>query len=204
MMTTTHPLADDYLRRLERAAKVLPRRERDDLVAEIRSHLDSGLGPEATEADVRNLIDDLGTPESIVAAAEPVRAVVRRGPREIFALALLVLGLPPLIGWLAGAGLLLWSPLWSVRQKLLGILVWPGGYPTVAAFGGLGVASQSCPVPGSGVAGPTPAGGPGLPPGCVETAASPWGIVLLVVLVVAPLLVAAYLFRAAGKAGAGA
>jgi hypothetical protein len=27
-------------------------------------------------------------------------------------------------------GLLLWSPLWTVRQKLLGILVWPGGYIT--------------------------------------------------------------------------
>ena len=45
----------------------------------------------------------------------------------MFGLILLVTGLPPILGWLAGVGLVLWSPLWTARQKLLGILVWPGG-----------------------------------------------------------------------------
>jgi hypothetical protein len=192
MMTTTHPLAGDYLRRLERAARVLPRRERDDLVADIRTHLDAGLPPDATEADVRNLLDELGPPEDVVAAASPDRPATRRGAREVFALVLLVTGLPPLVGWLAGVGLLLWSPLWSARQKLLGILVWPGGY---VALLGLGlVAERSC---------SSPAGRPaGVPDGCVSAGPSVWSVVAIVVLVLAPLVVAAYLYRAAGRQAA--
>jgi hypothetical protein len=31
-------------------------------------------------------------------------------------------GLPPVLGWLVGAGLLASSPLWSPRQKVLGLL----------------------------------------------------------------------------------
>src|SRR5215210_3386965 len=127
MTTVTHPLIADYLHRLERAAQVLPKSDRDELVAEIRSHLDDGLAADATEADVRNLLDDLGTPEEIVAVAAPPRPTVKRGPREVFAVLLLLTGIPPFIGWIVGAGLLLWSPLWTWWQKLLGILVWPGG-----------------------------------------------------------------------------
>ena len=88
MTTTTHRLIDEYLQRLERAARVLPRRDREELLAEIRSHLDAGLPPQATEADIRNLLDDLGPPDSIVAAARPDRRAARRGPRELFALLL--------------------------------------------------------------------------------------------------------------------
>ncbi len=91
-MTTTHPLAEDYLRRLNHIARVLPRHERDELVAEIRNHLDSGLPPDATDADVRNLLDQLGPPNDIVAAARPEHPPMRRGPREVFALILLVTG----------------------------------------------------------------------------------------------------------------
>jgi hypothetical protein len=175
MMTTTHPLAADYVRRLDRAAQVLPRRDREDLLAEIRTHLDSGLPPDATEADVRNLLDELGPPENIVAAAAgPQPATPRRGAREVFALVLLVTGLPPVIGWLAGVGLLLWSPLWTTRQKLLGILVWPGGYPVMFSL----VANISASL-GSGP--------------------SVWLIIAAVIIAAAPLLVATYLYRAAGR-----
>jgi hypothetical protein len=191
MMTTTHPLADDYVRRLDRAARVLPRRDREDLIAEIRTHLDSGLPADATEADVRNLLDELGPPENIVAAAAgPQPATPRRGAREVFALILLVTGLPPLLGWLVGVGLLLWSPLWSTRQKLLGILVWPGGYTILL---GLGVASSaaSCPRPASPAA--------NAPTGCVSSGLSVWWIIAAILLAAAPLLVATYLYRAAGR-----
>jgi hypothetical protein len=187
MMTTTHPLADDYLRRLERAARALPRRDREDLVADIRAHLDAGLSSDATEADVRNLLDELGPPEEVVGAASPERPSTRRGAREVFALVLLVTGLPPVLGWLAGAGLLLWSPLWTGRQKFLGLLVWPGGYVTLLGLGV--VAERSC-----------TAGGPvGGRLDCVSAGVPVWSIVLLVVLAVAPLIVAGYLYRAAGR-----
>jgi hypothetical protein len=47
-MTTTarDPLLDEYLRDLERVARVLPRAQRDELLAEIRDHLDAGLEPD--------------------------------------------------------------------------------------------------------------------------------------------------------------
>jgi hypothetical protein len=191
MMTHAHPLADDYLRRLDRAARALPRREREELIADIRGHLDAGLPPDAGEAHVRNLLDELGAPEDVVAAASPNRSTARRGAREVIALVLLVSGFPPLLGWLIGVGLLLWSPLWSGRQKLLGILVWPGGYTTLL---GIGLVSMSTCGDQSG----SPVG---VPTECVAAGPSVLTIVASVVLFVAPLVVAAYLYRAAGRRG---
>jgi hypothetical protein len=195
MMTTTHPLAEDYLRRLNHIARVLPRHERDELVAEIRNHLDSGLPPDATDADVRNLLDQLGPPNDIVAAARPEHPPMRRGPREVFALILLVTGFPPILGWLAGVGLLLWSPLWSTRQKLLAILVWPGGYCLLLGLGTPLIPlseARSCPLP--------PGAASEIPIGCTSSGGpSPWWIVATVIFAVAPLLVAAHLYRAAGR-----
>lgn len=195
MTTTMHPLAGGYLQRLERLARDLPRRDRDDLIAEIRGHMEAALPTDATEADVRNVLDELGPPEAIVAAAGVPEHRPRRGAREVFALVLLVTGLPPLFGWLVGAGLLLWSPLWTARQKLLGLLVWPGGYVLTLGVGGVMSARPSCQasvVPArSGAA------------ECVAAAGtSPWLIAVVVVLLVAPLAVAAYLYRAAGRRGA--
>ena len=187
MMTTTHPLADDYLRRLDRAARVLPRREREDLVVDIRTHLEAGLTPEATEAEVRNLLDGLGAPEDVVAAASPERPSAQRGAREVFALVLLVTGFPPVLGWLVGMGLMLWSPLWTGPQKALGILVWPGGYVALLAWGV--VATGSC-----GGSGPIGAG-----PVCAAAGPSILTLMVAALVVLAPLVVAAYLYRAAGR-----
>jgi uncharacterized membrane protein len=197
MMSTTHPLAEHYLRRLEDSAGVLPRRERDELLAEIRSHLEAGIGPNATEADVRNLLDQLGSPDDIVAAAAPNRTVARRGAREAFAVVLLVTGFPPIIGWLVGVGLLLSSTLWTARQKLLGILVWPGGLLVVGFSVSLVSVGRgrSCPVPVGG-----PAGGPSN--ACTGSGTSPWAILAAIVIVVAPILVGMYLYRAAGRRAA--
>ena len=95
MMTTTHSLVEQYLRRLDTAARSLPRQQREELMAEIREHLSTGLAPDATEAEVRNLLDDLGTPSAIIAAAQPDGPVVKRGAREAFAVVFLLLGFPP-------------------------------------------------------------------------------------------------------------
>jgi hypothetical protein len=191
MKTTIHPLAEDYLRRLEHHARVLPRSERDELIAEIRDHLSSGLTPDSAEADVRNLLDALGPPADIVEAARPEHPPVRRGAREVFALILLVTGLPPILGWLAGVGLLLWSPLWTARQKLLGILVWPGGYVAVLAAP-LTLDSRSCRVQSATDAAVD----------CTVSVPRLLSIIaVLAVVTIAPLVVAAYLYRAAGRRG---
>jgi hypothetical protein len=198
MKTTSpsHPALTEYMRRLEREARVLPRGQREELLSEIRDHLDSGIGPDATAADVRNLLDHLGRPADIVAAVHPDTAPTRRGARETFGLILLVTGLPPILGWLAGVGLVLSSRLWTARQKLLGILVWPFGLVGVV---GVGLAAAptsnriSCDLTADGelVAG-----------SCVnpETGVSV-AIILLVVAVAiaASLAVGAYLYRAAGR-----
>ncbi|HEV2070455.1 MAG TPA: hypothetical protein VGR26_11720 [Acidimicrobiales bacterium] len=171
MTGTIHPLGDEYLRRLERATRVLPRGQREELLAEIRSHIEAGLAPDATDAEARNLLDDLGSPADIVAAARPDEVPARRGAREVFALVVLVVGIPPFLGWLVGVALLVSSPLWSTRQKLLGILVWPGGLMTVAAVAA----------------------------GLVMAVPSPVSNVLMAVLALAPLVVAVYLYQEAGR-----
>lgn len=188
MNATIHPLIAGYLRSLDGAAKVLPRREREELVGEIRAHIDEALSPDSSEADVRNVLDSLGTPWDIVGAAGGQPTTVRRGAREVFALLLLVTGLPPFFGWLIGLGLLIWSPLWSARQKLLGALVWPGGLLNLVLFFGVS-ASSTTRVCSAGA--------------CVNTGGmNPlWWLVIVPVFSV-PFLVAAYLWRAAGRRSA--
>ena len=193
MITTAHPLVDDYLGRLEHAARPLPRHKRDELVAEIRAHLDAGLEQTATEAEVRNLLNELGEPADIVAAAQPDPPAKRPGANEIVALILLVTGFPPFAGWLAGAVLLVRSPLWSTDQKVLGLLVWPGGYVVTIATG----------LALWGADGITPS----FPRSPLqyfhelnEFRTSVWLIALQVaVLLITPLLVAAHLYRVAGR-----
>jgi hypothetical protein len=205
MMATTHPAADDYLRRLAQAARVLPGHEGDELVAEIREHIAAALPDGASEADVRTVLDALGAPEAIVAAARPPHPPRRRGAREIVALVLLVSGLPPILGWLIGVVLLLLSPLWTGRQKLLGILVWPGGLLGVLGLLGLAVATptstRSCPIEIAGIATDRTTD---VMVGCSTTGPPGWTVAILVVAfviaLVAPLVVAVHLYRAAGRA----
>ena len=71
MNVHTNPLVDDYLRRLDAAASTLPTHRRDELVSEIRDHIEEALRESATgdEVAVRNLLERLGPPEEIVSAA---------------------------------------------------------------------------------------------------------------------------------------
>lgn len=174
MRTVTHPLVEDYLRRLEHEAHVLPRRDQQELVAEIRTHVETALRTDASEADVRNVLDELGTPTEIVAAAQPSRPESTRGAREVFAVILILVGglVLPVVGWLVGVGLLLSSPLWSGRQKLLGILVWPGGLSFVLLVVVFRTTGSQSAFAGGGIA---------------------------ALILVAPILVALYLYRAAGR-----
>jgi hypothetical protein len=121
--TDTDRLVDDYLRRLESAAAHLQRSRRAELVAEIREHIEAALRQEdaANEVAVRNVLERLGPPEEIVAAAEPPpsEAPVRAGGKlEIGALIALVV---PFIGWVVGVVLVVASRAWSGREKALGM-----------------------------------------------------------------------------------
>ena len=78
-MTAPDRLIEDYLRRLRRAAKALPRSRRDELMSEITQHLEAAgqAGETADVAGTRQVLDRLGDPELIVRAeaANAVRSV---------------------------------------------------------------------------------------------------------------------------------
>ena len=81
--TKTDELVRDYLHRLEIALRPLPPSRRDQLVSEITEHIEQGrAGAEGeSEAAVRELLDRLGEPEDIAAAAlndEPTEGQTRR------------------------------------------------------------------------------------------------------------------------------
>jgi Domain of unknown function (DUF4190) len=71
MNVHTDPQVDDYLRRLDAAASALPAHRREELISEIRDHLQEALRqtPASDETAVRNALERLGPPEEIVAAA---------------------------------------------------------------------------------------------------------------------------------------
>ena len=64
MMTMSNqPLVEQYFAELTKEAGRLPRAQRSELLAEIRSHLDAGVSEANSDADVRNMLDALGEPE---------------------------------------------------------------------------------------------------------------------------------------------
>ena len=120
-------LVDDYLRRLEAAAGGLPRERRRELVAEIEEHIDAALGEAGArdEVAVRNVLERLGPPEEIAAAADPPQRQAR-GRLETAALIVLAASFAlPLLGYLIGAGLVVASTAWAAREKLVGLLIPP-------------------------------------------------------------------------------
>ena len=134
-MTTAHTneLVADYLRRLERAAAPLPRSRRAELVAEIREHIDDALieAGAADEVAVRNVLERLGSPEEIAAAATPpADPTAHAGKLEVVALIALAL---PFVGWLVGIALLLASRAWSGRDKAIAALPRADSVPHLVA-----------------------------------------------------------------------
>lgn len=207
-MTATDARVVAYLRRLEAAATSLPPERRAELMDQIGDHIatrlaqlgDSGAGEDAVDMTLARL----GEPEEIVAAGgdeprvrEPGLANEmhpQRGPSwvEPAALVLLVLGGFILgVGWIAGVVLLWISSRWTVGEKLLGTLVWPGGLAAPVLIGGL-IASGTTRVCTSGATpvGTTP-GGEVLE--CDAGSGNPLGIALFVLALLAPLVVAAVL-----------
>lgn len=201
---TLPPLARDYLKRLGKAARRLPRARRNELIEEIEAHLGEALPPGASETEVREVLERLGEPEQIVAAAAPEAEVgfVRAGVREWLAIPLLLLGgllVPTLpVGWFVGV-LLLWSSrIWTVREKTVGTLMVPGGLvPALLLFGGAAQVCQGAPEPATH-----------LHPAQTVTRCTPnitsleraGLIAAFVVLLVLPLVSAVYLARRSSRA----
>lgn len=186
--TTMHPLAADYLHRLERAARRLPRAERHELVDEITAHLSEATRPEMSDAEMLTVLDRLGDPEDIVEAQLPAPGE-RRGSREWGAILLLLLGgFAFFVGWIAGVILLWGSRAWNTRDKLIGTLIFPGGLVSALVAGILLATPQRCTRLNGVVQHCTP--GP-------STTHSVITIVVLALLVVGPFCTSVYLARRA-------
>jgi hypothetical protein len=211
--TALHPLARAYLKRLEKAARQLPRARRKELIEEIEAHLSEALPRGASEAEARNVLERLGEPAQIVAEAGPgpEGQTARAGLLEWLAIPLLLIGgFIFVVGWFVGVALLWTSRIWTVRDKLIGTLVVPGGLATGAFLmtfaasssgGGGGCSSFATTTVG-------PHGVEGVNAG-TECGSSGGGVnylalVLLILLIVLPVLTAIYLGRRATRAGVAA
>jgi hypothetical protein len=174
----TDELVAAYLTALEREAERLDATTRQELLDDVRSHIEVALA-EAEHPDrseVTRILTALGEPREIVDAASPevpatsvplamppVLAMPAQawdpgppyplGAREIGAIVLLLIGAFLVgVGWLVGLWLLWTSPRWSTRAKLLGTFVLPGGFATLALFAGTASSGTSCTTVGDGPA----------------------------------------------------
>ena len=190
--SSLHPLARDYLKRLKKAAAILPRARRNELLAEIESHLSEALPAGASEVEALNVLERLGEPAQIVAEAElgPEGAPKdRAGTRESLAVSFLLFGgLLFVVGWFVGLHLLWSSRFWTLRDKLIGTLVVPGGLLPALVL--VATSGQTC------------TGGTGRPTECTPYISPTMRIVMItgwVALVVLPLASAVFLSWRSGK-----
>jgi len=131
------PSIAKYLQRLDEELRGLPRDRRREVVNEIAEHIDQAreASPVESEADLLNLLDRIGAPSEIAAEArERFDVSTTSNWHEIAAIVLLLVGgFVFIVGWLVGAVLLWTSRIWTLRDKLIGTLVVPGGLFVSAA-----------------------------------------------------------------------
>lgn len=182
----------EYLRRLQRSMGDLPAQRRDEILAEIEEHIASGLAefPSPTDADVRNVLERVGDPDDIAAEARERFGIkpAKRSWTDPAAIILLLIGGFTIVGWFVGVVLLWISDAWNTRDKIIGTLVVPGGLA-----GALGVGLAASGVQG-GSCGPVEVAVAPAP--CATAAASVGdvvGLILAVLLVLAPIVTAIYL-----------
>ena len=182
-----HPLAVEYLERLQAAAKRLPRSRRAELLADIEAHLAEAVPPDAGDAEALTALDRLGDPDDIVAAElpPPVIPADARGAREWSAIVLLLFGGFLFgVGWLTGLVLLWSSRCWNVKEKWLGTLVVPGGWLTGLFVLNLAASHETC---------TTFAGGPQHCTGGPGTGTEIWHLAVAAFFVLGPIASAIYL-----------
>ncbi len=189
--TTMHPLAADYLDRLEHAARHLPRGERRELIEDISAHLAEAIDPGMSDAEALTVLDRLGDPEDIVDAQLPEEpyGADRRGVHEWAAIFLLLFGgFLFFVGWIGGLVLLWSSRAWNTRDKLIGTLIVPGGLATVLPLMLMVGTTQSCTSFNGGIQHCTPG------PSTIHQILS---IALFAFLVLGPICTSVYLARRA-------
>ena len=154
-MTTAarHPLVEDYLKRLGAEAARLPADQARELVADIDEHLLAALPQGASEAEVRNVLERLGTPRELVSEAggdtQPARKPLVSPVAALWCLVIaeLIFILIPIaaVFWAVGLVFLFRATVWSQREKLVGLLALGTGFPAAFLFVGMSlVTATSC------------------------------------------------------------
>jgi uncharacterized membrane protein len=215
MMTEAqHPLVTDYLRRLREATATLPTAAAAELVADIEEHLDAANLESRSEADVRQALDRLGSPEELTAAAgsdlpphsSPDAPLIAgstpaAGTHRLESAALLLLVLAEVVFivvplsvplWIAGVVCLALATSWTAREKMAAAAFVATGFPVV----GLGLVSAGLLAVERGCSATATSAGDGSE--ICTTTTSPLGVVLpalLVAYVVAQVVVIRRLLR---------
>ena len=192
--TRKDQLTRDYLRLLDRRLASLPGPRRRQIRDEVRAHIEEGCRPLAPddEAGVRQLLEQLGDPEEIAreAGADLHR---RTWPEALVPVLLLFGGFLFVVGWLVGAAILWASPVWRLRDKLMGTLILPFGLLGVEyVLIGTTPFRTACTSYG-------PVGGRMITH-CTGGLPEPLVVVALFILIVAPFLVAIHLDRVRRRA----
>ena len=194
------------MKRLKKAAAILPRSRRNELIGEIESHLSEALPAGASEAEALNVLERLGEPAEIVAEAGTGQAPARAVLNEWLAIPLLLIGgFILIVGWFVGVALLWSSRIWTLRDKLIGTLVVPGGLVTsVLLILGVGGSASGGACSGFTTTTRGPHGVKAVNAG-TDCTSSGGGVnylalALLVVLFVLPILTSIYLGRRATRA----
>lgn len=130
MKTVEHPLVVAYLDSVAREAADLPTEHRSELLADLTEHISVTLaGQSRSEAEVKNVLDRLGDPRTIVATAregETTSAPASRHGRTLAPVVLFLLVAVPGVGMIsmfAGLVLLWTTPRWSRRDKIIGTIL---------------------------------------------------------------------------------
>lgn len=133
-------IIDGYTARLGQALADVPAGPKGELLEDVRQHIAqarAGLTDE-TDADLLNMLDRLGDPAELAAAAaerpsaQPVATTLPPGLLEIAAIVALVLV------WPAGIALVWLSSVWSRRDKLVATVLIPASVVGLASLGVVG------------------------------------------------------------------
>lgn len=124
-----------YLGELDSALARLPRARRRQIREEVEAHIREARGEQGArdEAGLRQLLDRIGDPGEIAreAGADPGR---RTWYEALVPLLLPLGGFLLSVGWMVGVAILWASPVWRLRDKLLGTLIFPFGLAGVLIF----------------------------------------------------------------------
>jgi hypothetical protein len=202
---TASPEVREYLDRLRAEGRRLPPDRLEEILDDVRAHVrDAVAAGSAAGLDeslaARNALERLGPPAEIVRAeaelsgvvAEPAaeqRDAMSRFGEPLAIFLLMFGGFVFLLGWPLGVCLLWVSRTWRLREKLLGTFVWPFGYLSILLVGGLVTTTESCTGTSTSAGGDslTCSGGPPYPD---------WvGVVIFVLVLVAPIAMAVTLWR---------